>query len=192
MDDLVLRAMRRWPDVPAMYGWLRLDRRGQWWLVTRDRADFDEARDGAGSVITSPPILEFIGRNYQGDDQGRWFWQNGPQRVYVDTDAAPLVLRVFGEGERVQLVTHVGDPVTRIDAAHCDDAGAVYLATDRGPGVIHDLDLATLPIDDDGTLHIGTQRITPTVIDDAARALGFERRPRPDPAPTAAPTATPP
>ncbi len=179
MDELVLQAMRRWPDVPAMYGWLRLDRRGQWFLVTRDRPDFDEARDGAGSAITSPPILDYIGRNYQGDEHGRWFWQNGPQRVFVDADAAPLVLRVFGEGERVQLVTHIGDPVTRIDAAHCDPDGAVYLATDRGPGVIHDLDLSSLSIDDSGTLHIGPHHLMPTPIDDAAQVLGFERRPRP-------------
>ena len=30
MDEDVLRAMTRWPDVPAVYGWLSLDRRGRW------------------------------------------------------------------------------------------------------------------------------------------------------------------
>ncbi|MBP7581842.1 MAG: DUF2946 family protein, partial [Vogesella sp.] len=32
MDALVLAAMDKWPNVPAVYGWLRLDARGQWWL----------------------------------------------------------------------------------------------------------------------------------------------------------------
>ena len=98
LDDQVVQAMRRWPQVPAVHGWLRLDRRGRWLLVDRGRPDFDEARDGAGSEITSPPILDFIGRNYGADEAGRWYWQNGPQRVFVDLDLAPLVLRVVGEG----------------------------------------------------------------------------------------------
>ena len=71
MDDLVRRAMQRWPDVPAVYGWLRLDRRGRWMLVDRGRLGFDEVRDAAGSPITSEQIVEFIGRNYQADPQGR-------------------------------------------------------------------------------------------------------------------------
>ena len=32
MDPAVLRGMARWPDVPAVYGWLALDRRGNWRL----------------------------------------------------------------------------------------------------------------------------------------------------------------
>ena len=30
MDEIVLRSMLKWPNVPSVYGWLRLDRRGQW------------------------------------------------------------------------------------------------------------------------------------------------------------------
>src|SRR5262245_55155172 len=30
MEDWVHRALKRWPNVPALYGWLRLDRRGRW------------------------------------------------------------------------------------------------------------------------------------------------------------------
>ncbi|MEN9315762.1 MAG: hypothetical protein RIS35_2155, partial [Pseudomonadota bacterium] len=72
MDELVLKAMERWPNVPAVYGWLRLDRRGRWMLVDRGVPGFDEALHGAGSEITSPQIIDFIGRNYARDDQGRW------------------------------------------------------------------------------------------------------------------------
>ena len=32
MDESVIRAMDRWPDVPAVYGWLELDVRGRWRL----------------------------------------------------------------------------------------------------------------------------------------------------------------
>ncbi|HMN64893.1 MAG TPA: DUF2946 family protein, partial [Burkholderiaceae bacterium] len=41
MDEQVLHAMARWPDVPAVWGWLRLDRRGRWLLVDRGRPGFD-------------------------------------------------------------------------------------------------------------------------------------------------------
>ncbi|XOT98625.1 DUF2946 family protein, partial [Alcaligenes pakistanensis] len=34
----------------------------------------------------------FFNRNYQADEKGRWFIQNGPQRVYVRLDAAPLIV----------------------------------------------------------------------------------------------------
>jgi hypothetical protein len=148
IDELVERAMQRWPDVPAMYGWLRLDRRGRWLLIDRGRPGFDEARDGAGSEITSPPIIDFIGRNYLADPQGRWYWQNGPQRVFVDLDIAPLVFRVLGEGERTRLVTHTGYPSGAVLGAGIDRDGNLFAQTEAGPGVIHDLDLAALEMSD--------------------------------------------
>ena len=30
MDDIVKQAMAKWPNVPHVYGWLALDRRGVW------------------------------------------------------------------------------------------------------------------------------------------------------------------
>src|SRR5690606_31879682 len=90
MDDQVLKAMARWHAVPAVFGWLRLDRRGGWHLVDLNKPGFDEAQDGLGSPISSPQILEFIERNYGHDELGRWYWQNGPQRAFVDIEAAPL------------------------------------------------------------------------------------------------------
>jgi len=36
MDPIVARAMARWPNVPAVYGWLALDRRGNW-LIKAER-----------------------------------------------------------------------------------------------------------------------------------------------------------
>lgn len=181
MDDLVLQAMKRWPDVPAVYGWLRLDQRGQWHLIDRNQPGFDERTHGLGSPITSPQIIEFIGRNYTNDGDGRWYWQNGPQRVYVDLDLAPLVLRVFGSGTDVRLVAHTGVPVARIDAGWIGPAGEVLLATDLGPAVVHDLDLGALALEpgDDGIrLTLAGQSLLLGECADPAAELGFVSRPR--------------
>ena len=32
MDEMVRQAMAKWPNVPACYGWLGLDARGQWYM----------------------------------------------------------------------------------------------------------------------------------------------------------------
>lgn len=202
MDEQVRDAMARWPDVPAVYGWLRLDRRGRWMLVDRGRPGFDERLHGEGSPITSPQIVAFIGRNYLADERGRWYWQNGPQRVFVDLETAPLVLRVFDSGPQARLAAHTGEPVTRVDDAWRSAAGDLILLTDLGPGAIHDLDLAALALDDapppgasiEDTLPEGSGESglaqpsawltlygrTFALRDlPAGRALPFDRRPRP-------------
>src|SRR2546422_6290676 len=66
MDELVARSLAKWPNVPAVYGWLALDRRGNWRIK--------------GQRISNVALREFIARNYECDSQGRWFFQNGPQR----------------------------------------------------------------------------------------------------------------
>ena len=146
LDDLVQKAMSRWPNVPAMFGWLRLDRRGRWMLIDRGAPGFDEALHGSGSEITSPPIVDFIGRNYRVNEQGRWAWQNGPQRVYVDLDLAPLYFRVMGEAPTQSLITHTGYPVAVITQVATDEAGNVWLMSDLGPGCIDDRDLGALDL----------------------------------------------
>lgn len=203
IDDLVRQAMARWPNVPAVHGWLRLDRRGRWLLVDRGAPGFDEARDGAGSEITSPPIVDFIGRNYGDDGQGRWHWQNGPQRVFVDLELAPLYLRVMGEAPSRSLVTHTGYPVERIGRAAVDADGNLWLVTELGPAVVDDRDLGALDLDLDDTpapgAPAGRLRLmgehAVTVLDRTpAEAFGFEARPRPDrppPHPSGVATAAP-
>ena len=44
-----------------------------------------------GSRILHDKLREFIHRNYAADERGAWFFQNGPQRVYVELEAAPFV-----------------------------------------------------------------------------------------------------
>ena len=146
MDDLVKQAMAKWPNVPHAYGWLGLGMRGDWYL--RDAAaqaagPFSGPGSSAasrGSVVQLDKLVEFIGRNYLADEQGRWYFQNGPQRVFVELESAPWVLRVQQEASGAYAVrTHTGEPV-QVGRALCDEHGHVYLATDRGLGLVHTLD----------------------------------------------------
>jgi hypothetical protein len=182
MDEQVLSAMARWPQVPAVFGWLRLDRRGAWHLIDRGRDDFDESRDGLGSPITSPPILDFIHRNYGHDEQGRWYWQNGPQRVFVDLELAPLVLRVLGQGAESRFVTHTGVEVECSGRGWVGPQGEILLETGEGPAVVHDLDLGGLELEENPaggvTLQLAGQPFELEPLEQPAETLGFVTRPR--------------
>jgi Protein of unknown function (DUF2946) len=149
MDTQVLAAMAKWPNVPSMKGWLRLDRRGNWFLIDRGAPGFDETIHGKGSPITSPSIKDFIERNYTSNSDGEWFWQNGPQRVFVDYDVAPLVLRIMSskvDPTQKSFMTHCGDLVQKIVAVQTDADGNVLVDTEFGLGVVHDMDAAQLSI----------------------------------------------
>ena len=128
MDDLVLRGMAKWPNVPAVYGWLTLNRRGQWLIK--------------GELVSNPVIADFIGRNYEHDEGGRWFFQNGPQRVFVTLDYTPHVFRApNASGAPLEIVSHTGTRAAELLGAWIDDQGAILLETERGVGVVHDKDL---------------------------------------------------
>lgn len=131
MDEIVLRGMAKWPNVPAVFGWLSLDRRGHWLLK--------------GDRVTNPGIAEFFGRNYSCDDQGRWFLQNGPQRVFVTLDYTPYIYRVAPiTGAALQVTAHSGGSTVNIHSAYMDDAGQMLLDTAMGIGLVHDSDLELL------------------------------------------------
>lgn len=131
MDETVLRAMAKWPNVPAVYGWLALDRRGNW-LIKRE-------------TIGNPALNAFISRNYLHDDAGCWVFQNGPQRVFVDLDYTPLVYRVTNAVQApLELTTHIGDAANTLLGAWIDEHGTVLIDTDRGIGIVHDHDLDPL------------------------------------------------
>lgn len=165
MDDDVLAAMARWPNVPAVCGWLSLDQRGRWRLHPLG----DAAAGGPGEPITNPRILAFMDRNYTHDDSGRWFFQNGPQRVFVRLDAAPYVLRVAPE--HTGLVTHTGTAVHEISAWYADELGRFYAATEHGAGMIEDRDLASVL--DAMTLADGSMLVEalPSWLQDGAQAV---------------------
>lgn len=138
MDPSVKDAIARWPDVPAVFGWLSLDARGRWRLHPQGQA----AQGGPGESITNAQILGFINRNYEHDEAGRWFFQNGPQRVYLRLDAVPYVLRLSDDSRT--LVTHTDTAVDTVSGWWLDDSGQLYAMTPLGPGIVLDRDLPAL------------------------------------------------
>ena len=95
MDDIVKAALKKWPNVPHCHDWLALDARGDWYLrdePTQAAGPFPAVK---GSRVLHDKLKEFIGRNYEHDEAGQWFFQNGPQRVYVWLEAAPWVLSLI-------------------------------------------------------------------------------------------------
>ncbi|WP_238891617.1 DUF2946 family protein [Achromobacter insuavis] len=159
MDPTVKDAIARWPDVPAVFGWLSLDPRGRWRLHPQGQA----AAGGPGESITNTQIQGFIDRNYERDDAGRWFFQNGPQRVFLRLDAAPYVLRLDDAGHA--LLTHTGQAVSAISGWWLDDAGQLYAMASQGPGVVLDRDLPPLMerlvTEDGGALLDAIDRLAP-------------------------------
>lgn len=142
MDEQVLAAMARWPNVPAAHGWLSLSRRGQWLLHPHGQA-WGGPSEEPGEAITNPQITAFMSRNYQSDAQGCWFFQNGPQRVYVRLDGAPWILRtVTDDRGRLQLHTHTDQAYGPVTHWWLDDDGCLYTQAGQGAGLITDRDLA--------------------------------------------------
>lgn len=118
MDDIVRQAMARWPNVPNAYGWLALDRRGQWRL----RNEFAQQHGLSGDPIRHEALVAYIERNYAHDAHGAWFFQNGPQRVFVSLAYAPWVVRIH-DGK---LLTTSGRAFA-VESCHADEHGNVVL-----------------------------------------------------------------
>ncbi|MGP1683155.1 MAG: DUF2946 family protein [Giesbergeria sp.] len=138
MDDIVLQAIAKWPKVPACYGWLGLDARGRWYLRDEAAQAAGPFSRSKGTLLAHDKLLAFIARNYDVDAQGQWFFQNGPQRVYVELECAPWVWRI---GPNLQLETHTGESA-QATACLADAQGRVYLVSSLGLGLVHSLDVA--------------------------------------------------
>jgi hypothetical protein len=140
MDDIVKAALKKWPNVPHCYGWLALDARGDWYMRddrTQAAGPFPRVK---GSRILHEKLREFIQRNYASDEAGSWFFQNGPQRVYVELEAAPWVWRVQQEDDAIVVRSHTGHHAT-VDSTYVDEAGRLFVATDLGIGIVHTADM---------------------------------------------------
>lgn len=138
MDDLVKQAMQKWPNVPHCYGWLGLDQRGDWYMrddQTQASGSFAQAK---GSRLQHDKLIAFIQRNYLSDEHGQWYFQNGPQRVFVELLSAPFVWRMHDDWS----VWSADGQVQKV--LHCvvDEAGCVYLSTTQGFGLVHSQDVS--------------------------------------------------
>jgi hypothetical protein len=135
MDEIVKQAMAKWPNVPHCYGWLALDARGNW----RMRDERTQAMQLAGDKITNPALLGFINRNYMHDPQGRWYFQNGPQRVYINLEATPYIART---DPQKGFVLHTGETLASIDGVWMTESGQLLLKSGEKIALVDDRDMA--------------------------------------------------
>ena len=148
MDDIVRQAIAKWPNVPDCYGWLGLDARGNWYMrddqaqATGPFAPADKGCNHAaskGSLLQHDKLIDFIQRNDESDVSGRWFFQNGPQRVYVELEVTPFIWRV-NAAPGFCVTAHTGQPA-RVQRCMLDEQGRLYLETDLGFGLVHTQDM---------------------------------------------------
>ena len=162
MDEIVLRAQAKWPDVPDVFGWLALDRRGQWLL----RNPALETFEPIGNVA----LREFIARNYSSDSRGRWFFQNGPQRVFAHLAYTPLVVRTHGAvfvdqcGRKFESRTEM-----------LDEEGSLLLVGSNSVALLDDRDLAAFA-DGRGDSIETLPRLQSTTV---AERFGYVQHPQP-------------
>ncbi|HEX4918519.1 MAG TPA: DUF2946 family protein [Limnobacter sp.] len=135
MDDLVEQALARWPNVPSISGWLKLTMQGQWLLT---------GPVPTGLTISNARILNFIARNYASETDGRYYFQNGPQKAYVDLEYTPWVYHMHElPGEGLMLWAHTG-LVCWPTGLYQDEEGRVLIQTELGIGLLHSADVPLL------------------------------------------------
>ena len=115
---------RKWPNVPNLYGWLHLDRRGNWSI--NDLA------------VKHRRMISFLHNNYCKADSGDWYVQNGPQKAFVDLEYTPLVFRLEPDG---RLITQTGIAISHPHSIVFDDEGNVLFESSLGIGLLDDRDV---------------------------------------------------
>lgn len=193
MDDIVKQAMAKWPNVPHCYGWLALDARGAW----RMRDETAQRAEAPGDKLTNAALVGFINRNYLHDERGCWYFQNGPQRVYVNLEATPFIARTDpAQG----LVLHTGQAMAVPEQVFMFETGSIAVRAGEQLAQLDDRDVAQLlqameldgqPVADEGLMawledgagrlalrwqgrEIAVERLAP---EEAARRFGFVQRP---------------
>jgi len=188
MDDIVKAAMAKWPNVPHCFGWLGLDARGNW-SMRDDRCQSsgpfavepgEAAVASKGSLLKHDKLIEFIQRNCAADETGQWFFQNGPQRVYLELEATPFIWRLQPDG---RVLAHSGQDAGEVRQSLLDEMGRLYLVTALGIGLVHTSDMA-LAAD---AVEAGRWTPEPVQAAELPAAWGFVRSPQRRQAGTAAP-----
>jgi hypothetical protein len=171
MDPIVEAALKKWPNVPHCYGWLALDARGDWYMRDERIQQAGPFPAVKGSRIHHDKLRAFIERNYAADAAGCWFFQNGPQRVYVELESTPWIWRLQPDGS---VLGHTGAPAA-VRSSWLDEQGRLYLLTDLGMGLVHTADMS-LAAD-----AVEAGRWTPEELRAAElpQRFGFVRRPLP-------------
>jgi len=178
-----LSAIAKWPNVPACYDWLSLDRRGNWRLQ--------------GERVTHHGFIALLNKQYGVDERGCWFVQNGPQRVFVRLDYTPWIFRFSADG----LLAHTGIAAGVAEACFLDEEGSALIATELGIGLLDDRDLpaflnecrqeANIAVDEESWLKIMAGEphrpiswhglaLKNIIKSELAERCGFQTNPQPD------------
>jgi len=179
MDDIVKQALAKWPDVPNCYGWLALDARGHW----RMRDERAQHLDLPGDKLANAALVGFINRNYAADERGCWYFQNGPQRVYVQLAATPFIVRT---DPAAGWLLHTGAAMPVIETVALTDAGALILVGNKVVAQLDDRDFAQVlprlhlngaPAGDEALLAWLDDPSAPLTLADGERHMAIERVP---------------
>jgi hypothetical protein len=173
MDEIVRAALKKWPNVPHCYGWLALDARGDWYMRDERIQAAGPFPSVKGSRIAHDKLLAFIHRNYAHDEAGCWFFQNGPQRVYIELEAAPHVWRIDA-AQGFALHSHTGAPA-QARGTWLDERGRLFIDTDIGFGIVHTLDMG----DAATAVEQGHWRPEQMAFADMPLRFGYRLRPQP-------------
>jgi Protein of unknown function (DUF2946) len=121
MDLQTTQALQKWPNVPHCYGWLGFDRRGEW----RIQNEYAQNNKLPGELVTHKGFKNYIQQHLGHDQLGNYFFQNGPQRVYINFAYSPWVVRFYPLQEgHWEIRTTFGD---RIEPIGCflDETGQI-------------------------------------------------------------------
>ncbi len=127
---LIMKPNIKWPNVPDVYNWLSLDNRGNW-LIKREK-------------IHHQGLIDFINASYTKDDTGRWFFQNGPQRVFASLKYTPHVLSIELVDTNIHFKTQTNEVIEKLDHLWIDNQGRLLGSWKRHIGLISDRDLPML------------------------------------------------
>jgi Protein of unknown function (DUF2946) len=176
MDDIVKAALAKWPNVPACYDWLALDARGDWHMRDERVQHAGPFPQVKGSRIRHDKLLGFIHRNYASDEDGAWFFQNGPQRVYVLLEAAPFVWRLhWQQADTLAIQAHTGQDAGAVRSSWLDEVGRLYLDTELGFGIVHTQDM----LDAARAVEAGLWQPGEMNFSEMPARWGYQRAPRP-------------
>ena len=173
MDDIVKQALAKWPNVPYCYGWLGLDARGNW----RMRDERAQHLNLPGDKLNHAALVAFIVRNYAADERGCWYFQNGPQRVYVQLEATPYIVRT---DPATGWLLHTGAALGLIDEAVLTASGALVLRSGDVVAQLDDRDFAQvlplLQMDDEALLAwLEGDDAQPLTLADRGRQINVQR-----------------
>lgn len=102
------------------------------------RDEFAQQNGLPGQVIEHTALKEFIDRNYACDSVGRYFFQNGPQRVFITLTSTPWIARIIPCEETLKMMTQCQTEINP-SSALSDEHGNIYIAGTVKQNICKDL-----------------------------------------------------